>query len=95
MARKDAKRPMTELDPIALDALASDAPFRPPSGPTTTNALAATAPAPPPANVEPALWQRWWLWTAVGAVVVGGGVGTYLLVTRERTPSCPTGGVCK
>jgi tetratricopeptide (TPR) repeat protein len=30
------------------------------------------SPAPPPPPPEEPLWTRWWLWTAVGAVVLGG-----------------------
>lgn len=34
---------------------------------------------------HPGLLTRWWFWTGVGVVVVGG-VTTYVVLTRERTP---------
>jgi tetratricopeptide (TPR) repeat protein len=49
---------------------------------TTTNLIAT---APPPRRP---LYRRWWLWTAVGAVVVAGaGVGLAVALTRPSTPS--------
>jgi hypothetical protein len=47
------------------------------------------------ANLHPlALTQRWWFWTGVGVVVVGAGVGTYLLARPETqaTRPAPDGG---
>lgn len=43
--------------------------------------VAATAPAPKPGRP---VWKRWWFWTGVAAVVVGGGVAAFLL-TRPET----------
>ena len=40
--------------------------------PTPTPTMVATA---PPAEASPAVYETWWFWTIVGAVVVGGAVG--------------------
>lgn len=32
------------------------------------------------------IYKRWWFWTAIGAVVVGGAVTTGVLVSREAAP---------
>ena len=39
----------------------------------------------------PGILSRWWFWTAVGVVVVGGAAGTYAL-TQERSPDRGTFG---
>lgn len=30
---------------------------------------------------------KWWFWTGIGAVVIGGGVAAYLLLNQEQTPN--------
>ncbi|MGZ3476370.1 MAG: PEGA domain-containing protein [Polyangiales bacterium] len=37
----------------------------------------------------PALTEKWWFWTAAGAVVVGATIGTYFLVHKEPEPQRP------
>ena len=34
--------------------------------------------------------EKWWFWTAVGVVVVGGAVGGYLAATQERSADTGT-----
>jgi tetratricopeptide (TPR) repeat protein len=58
---------------------------------------AALAPSPPPLALAPArstpdtpIYRRWWLWTAVGAVVAGAGVGLAVGLTRSSSPSAPS-----
>ena len=61
----------------------------PPATPPEAVPLANTGPelvrSEPAAPAVP-LWRRWWLWTAIGAVVVGGTVAGYLL-TRDQCPA--------
>ena len=38
---------------------------------------------------------RWWFWTIVGVVVVGGVVTAVALSSGSDKPACPTGVVCK
>jgi hypothetical protein len=52
------------------------------------------APSAPPEGPAPAsdggsIASRWWFWTLIGVVVVGGAVGTYAAVSSSGTP--PTG----
>ncbi|HEY5091029.1 MAG TPA: hypothetical protein VIK30_13710 [Polyangia bacterium] len=49
---------------------------------------------PPPATESP-VYERWWFWTAIGVVVVGGVVAAVLLSGGTTKPSCPTGVMCK
>lgn len=44
--------------------------------------------APAPART-PALYERWWLWTAIGAIVVTS-VAVTIAVTRDTTPTLST-----
>lgn len=67
------------------------------SGPPTATAPAAvdlrTAPPPPQRTCERAdrpLYCSPWLWTAAGAVLVGGGVGGYLLLAGNDGATAPT-----
>jgi hypothetical protein len=38
---------------------------------------------------KPALTEKWWFWTAAGAVVVGATIGTYFLVHKDPEPQRP------
>jgi hypothetical protein len=75
-----------------------------------TAPLATAAPAPQPASPTPMLldartpeapaeapvYQRWWFWTGVGAVVAGG-VVTAVLLSRgggTKSPACDSGVPC-
>ena len=69
-----------------------------PGAPTpalATPALAAPAPAatltatasPPPATESHPFYTRWWFWTIVGVVVVGGGVAGAVALSGGK-PSC-------
>lgn len=50
---------------------------------------------PPLPTSEPPVYARWWFWTGIGAVVVGGTV-TAILVSRSGTksPACDPGVPC-
>jgi hypothetical protein len=41
---------------------------------------------------EPALYERWWFWTAAGAVVTGAVIGTYFATRPEPQKPPPDGG---
>jgi hypothetical protein len=45
--------------------------------------------APAPADEGGSIASRWWFWTLIGVVVVGGAVGTYAAVSSSGEP--PTG----
>jgi hypothetical protein len=54
-------------------------------------------PGPTPSAEEGSspIYKRWWFWTAVGAVVVGAGATTFLLVRRSgSTAACDPGVMC-
>jgi hypothetical protein len=72
--------------PVAPSSLAAAAPPAPASA---AQPLGITRAAPPP-EPEPStpVYKRWWFWTGVGAVVVGG-VVTGVLLTRKSAPSSP------
>jgi hypothetical protein len=60
----------------------------PPHG-NATGFVTATAPPPTPPPTAPPqrpAWKRWWFWTGVGAVVVGGVVATALLTRPDVRP---------
>jgi tetratricopeptide (TPR) repeat protein len=59
----------------------------PATTPTTTANNTLVASAPPPAQKTP-VYKKWWLWTAVGAVVVVGvGVGLGVGLSQQTTYS--------
>jgi hypothetical protein len=91
-----APAPDTEARPgaAALAAPPSTPPL-PPSAPTAPDPLGISQSLPPPAE-SPPLYQRWWLWTGIGAVVVGGVVAAVLLSRKSapQSPACDGLGAC-
>jgi hypothetical protein len=67
----------------ALPAPPPEAVPIPDTGPSTSR----PEPRAPPTSP----WNRWWFWTGIGAVVVGGAVTAFLL-TRNQCPSKATAG---
>jgi hypothetical protein len=69
------------------------APLPPPEPPPATPALVQNEGSAAPAVQAGGPWERWWLWTAVGAVVAAGVVTAVILSTRSpgRDNSCPAG----
>jgi hypothetical protein len=57
--------------------------------------LGLTSAPPEPAPTQP-VYQRWWFWTGVGALVVGGVVTGILLSTRSapKSPGCEDSIAC-
>ena len=47
------------------------------------------------ASADKPVYEKWWFWTGVGAVVVGGVVTAILLSGGTSKPSCPSGVVCQ
>lgn len=77
------------------------APAAPPpavaAAPQAAPAVAVTTAAsePEPAQTESAgLTHKWWFWTAVGALVVGGAATAFLLSRPKDGLTCPDGAVC-
>jgi len=58
-----------------------------------SGALVAQAPPPGQAASSP-IYAKWWFWTIIGAVVVGGVVTAVVLGTGKSYPSCPSGVQC-
>jgi hypothetical protein len=67
----------------------------PPGESRPVNALA-TTPDGAPADAASPIYTRWWFWTAIGAVVVGGVVAAVVLSGSNR-PECnlPMGASCQ
>ena len=65
--------------PAPTPALDAPAPAPPPEA-----SLVATTPAPPAAAAP--VYKRWWLWTAVGAVVVAAVVGAVVASSKGPQP---------
>src|SRR5450432_708393 len=85
-AAEAAAPPPAAVEPKPVEAPplpVAAAPVEPAVTPTAAPLVAAQA--PPPARRP--VWKRWWFWTGVGAVVVGGVVAGLLLSRPEtRTP---------
>jgi hypothetical protein len=63
--------------------------------PTATDAPFATNPSggvPPSSDESHPIYTKWWFWTGVGAVVVG---GVLILLLASRDPACPAGRMCQ
>src|SRR5207247_10897399 len=71
VAAERAKTPPPASEPEPKSESAPGTPTPPPAepAPTTTAAAPALAPAPPEKPRTP-IYKKWWLWTAVGAVVL-------------------------
>jgi tetratricopeptide (TPR) repeat protein len=77
LLEKEQEKSAAEPDGDAKPAVAVPAPAAP--------ALVASAPAPTPAASPEPPRHRWWLWGALGAVVVGGAVTAVALSTGGST----------
>jgi hypothetical protein len=43
-----------------------------------------------PMAVHETITNKWWFWTGIGVVVVGGGIAAYLIATTEKDPTAGT-----
>ena len=59
-----------------------------PALPTPSPALTAAVTAPAPEPESPSIFKRWWFWTAVGAVVLGGVVITAGAMKSNQVGDC-------
>lgn len=53
----------------------------------------APPPGSPPSRDQPPIYERWWFWTAIGAVAVAGGI-TALVLLNHKSPTCEPGRNC-
>jgi tetratricopeptide (TPR) repeat protein len=83
--------PMPSSPTVASPALSPAASaLAPTSAPVSTTPNVENDSAPSPSESHP-IYSRWWFWTAVGAVVVG---GIILVAAAKHDPSCPGGFTC-
>jgi hypothetical protein len=99
----------SETPPSAAPLPSAEAPqplsLSPASPPAPPTAAAVSAPAQPnllaapPRSEAPEarlITQKWWFWTAIGAVGAGAALTIYLVARKPGPPGCPTseGYVC-
>ena len=83
--------PLPSSPTVASPALSPAASaLAPTSAPVSTTPNVENDSAPSPSESHP-IYSRWWFWTAVGAVVVG---GIILVAAAKHDPSCPGGFTC-
>jgi hypothetical protein len=63
-----------------------------PPGPQPTGTLV-SQPGPPPESGPSPVYKKWWFWTIIGAVVVGGVVTALVLTSGTDRPDCNAPGV--
>lgn len=84
--------------PRAAEPGPSLAPPPPPPPPLTGDSASAptvdVSAAPEAAPAEQPIYKKWWLWTAVGVVVVGATVGILAASSGGDRPKCPAGYKC-
>jgi hypothetical protein len=85
------------VDPVAAAAAAAIMPSAPTAQPlaeTTTPDLTSIPTAPAESASGQPLYKKWWVWTGVGAIVVGGTVTAFLLAHRSNDPCSGVGYAC-
>jgi len=60
----------------------------------TSSDLTSIPAAPNESASDQPLYKKWWVWTGVGAVVVGGAVTAFLLTRRSNDPCSGVGYTC-
>ncbi len=92
------RKPASATQPtvIVMPAPATAAPAPPPAPPAPSPTPMLLDARMPEAPAEAPVYQRWWFWTGVGAVVAGG-VVTAVLLSRgggTKSPACDSGVPC-
>jgi hypothetical protein len=92
-ASKQVGPPQTVIN--LVQPAASQPAAVPPAAPAPVDRTAelVSAPRPAPEGDSP-VYKRWWFWTGIGAVVVGGAVTAVLLSRSTKSPGCDTGVPC-
>jgi len=68
----------------------------PPPDPAAGGPVLVARPEPSPSEARPPVYMRWWFWSAIGAVVVGGVAAALLIPGPTTRPTCPLpAGACK
>jgi tetratricopeptide (TPR) repeat protein len=91
-----APAPVSVIPATAPPPASSPSPGLNPLAPTSAQVPAAPTveigATSPPSESHP-IYSRWWFWTGVGAVVVGGII--LIAATAKHDPSCPGGFTCQ
>lgn len=97
VSAKDLMRENVQLAPVPSPraVAAVTAPVPPPAA-NEPGASIASGSSGEGAQAEerPGLMRKWWFWTAIGAAVVGGAVGVFLLTRPNDALTCPAGVEC-
>jgi tetratricopeptide (TPR) repeat protein len=80
------------VQPLATGAVALDAPPPGGNGASSANVLVGENGSPRSQDEHHPIYTKWWFWTAIGAVVVG---GVLIALTAGHDPSCPSGRTCR
>ena len=86
--------PVTPTTVAPLPAPPQPVTAAPPAPVLEPGALAIAA-APAPAPTSTPVYEKWWFWTAIGAVVVAGVVVGVASSASPSRPACPSGVVCQ
>lgn len=86
------------LKPAPAGTVALTSPAAPPAPPPPPPSMVETRPLPesPAPSASSPFYQRWWFWTAVGAVVVAGAAGLVAsgALSGSKDPPCGAGRLC-
>ena len=89
---EQARAAAAPVVPLTTAPVAAAPPAAPP--PTENPPAAMLTSAPQPAEESHPIYTRWWFWTAVGVVVVGGVVAAVALSGGTSKPNCTAPGGC-
>jgi tetratricopeptide (TPR) repeat protein len=84
--------PPQAAQPLGTQAVALQAAPPGGNGASSANVLVGQNGPTPSQEEHHPIYTRWWFWTAIGAVVVG---GVLIAVTAGHDPSCPSGRICR
>ena len=84
--------PPQPVQPLGTRAVALEAPPPDGNGASSANVVVGQNAPPPSQEEHHPIYTRWWFWTAIGAVLVG---GVLIAVTAGHDPSCPAGRTCR